>query len=64
VRADYAENGDLALAVNLQGTNPDVEKGRAIVYNLTINENVLVLLESLRAQNAIIDRVERGILKK
>ncbi len=64
IRADYAENGDLALAVNLQGTNPDVEKGRAIVYNLTINENVLVLLESLRAQNAIIDRVERGILKK
>ncbi|MCZ6853609.1 MAG: YdbH domain-containing protein, partial [Gammaproteobacteria bacterium] len=28
VSADYAENGDLALTVNLQGTNPEVEKGR------------------------------------
>ena len=62
VNADYAENGDLALAVKLQGTNPDVEKGRPIVYNLTINENVPVLLESLRAQRAIVDRVEQKVL--
>ena len=62
VDADYTENGDLALVVKLQGTNPEVEKGRAIVYNLTINENVLVLLESLRAPRAIIDKVEDKVL--
>jgi len=62
VSADYAENGDLSLTVNLQGTNPEVEKGRPIVYNLTINENIPALLESLRAQRGIIDRIERKIL--
>ncbi|MCZ6619243.1 MAG: YdbH domain-containing protein, partial [Gammaproteobacteria bacterium] len=64
VNADYAENGDLTLVVHLRGTNPEVEKGRPIVYNLTINENVPVLLESLRAQRAIIDRIENKVLNR
>ena len=63
VSADYAENGDLALTVKLQGTNPEVEKGRPIVYNLTINENIPVLLQSLRAQRGIINAIERKVLK-
>jgi hypothetical protein len=61
--AQYAENGDLDLAVSLQGSNPEVENGRPILYNLNIHENVPVLLESLRVQDAITNRLERRVLK-
>jgi len=61
VTADFAENGDLSIAVHLQGMNPEVENGRPILYNLTISENVPVLLESLRAQHAITDRLKSRI---
>jgi hypothetical protein len=62
--ADYADNGDLALAVGLRGSNPTVEKGRSIQYNLTINENLFALMDSLRAQRVITDRVERQVIDK
>lgn len=64
VTANYADNGDLALAVALRGRNPSVEKGRAIHYNLTINENVHALLEALRAQSEVTDRIERKVQEK
>ncbi|MEZ5557976.1 MAG: YdbH domain-containing protein [Pseudomonadales bacterium] len=58
---DYAENGDLALAVHLEGRNPAVEKGRAIHYNLGINQNLPLLLESLRLQDRVTSAVERKV---
>ena len=60
---DYAENGDLALAVKLLGSNPDVEKGRQIRYNLNVSENIPALLRSLKAQHALTDQVERRVRK-
>lgn len=59
--ADFAANGELALAVKLHGRNPAVEKGRAIHYNLNITENVYDLLESLRAQRTVTDSVTRKV---
>ena len=59
--ADFAENGDLNIAVHLQGMNPEVENGRPILYNLTISENIPVLLESLRAQHTITDRLKSRV---
>jgi hypothetical protein len=58
---DYQENGDLALGVRLEGRNPAVEKGRRIVYNLNVTENVPVLLESLRLQEAFTRRIEQRV---
>jgi hypothetical protein len=58
---DYAENGDLQLAVRLRGRNPDVEGGRPIHYNLNINENVPLLLKSLRLQDQVTREVERRV---
>lgn len=55
---NYAANGDLQLAVHLKGRNPAVEDGRPIHYNLNINENVPVLLESLRLQDQVTERIE------
>jgi hypothetical protein len=56
---DYTADGDLSLGVRLRGRNPDVEGGRPIHYNLNVQENVPVLLESLRLQRRVTEGVER-----
>ncbi len=53
-----AADGALALAVRLRGANPAVEEGRAIAFNLNVNENLRALLESLRAAERITNQVE------
>ena len=58
---EYSEDGELKLAIALQGSNPEVENGRPIHYNLNITENVLVLLRSLRAQRVVTDSLERRV---
>ncbi|MEQ8484973.1 MAG: YdbH domain-containing protein [Pseudomonadales bacterium] len=58
---DYAASGDLTLAVQLKGRNPEVESGRPIHYNLTLRENVPVLLESLRLQDRVTEGIERRV---
>jgi hypothetical protein len=58
---DYAASGDLTLAVQLKGRNPEVESGRPIHYNLTLRENVPVLLESLRLQGRVTEGIERRV---
>jgi len=57
---DYSEAGDLELAVRLEGRNPEVEGGRPIHYNLTVTENIPMLLRSLRLE----DQVTRGIERR
>lgn len=57
----YTTAGDLTLAVHLQGRNPDIERGRPIHYNLTVNENLPVLLESLRLERRLTEGIERRL---
>ena len=54
-----AADGALTLAVRLRGANPAVEEGRAIAFNLNLNENLTALLESLRAADSITNQVEQ-----
>jgi hypothetical protein len=63
-QADYQPDGQLALRIELRGNNPGYENGRPIEFNLNIEENVLKLLQSLRAAGGISDRVEKGIWRK
>lgn len=58
---DYAADGDLTLAVHLQGRNPAIERGRPIHYNVTVNQNLPVLLESLRLQEGVTRSIERRL---
>jgi hypothetical protein len=60
--ADLVHNGDLQLAVSLQGSNPAVEKGRPIHYNLNISENIFSLMQALSAQSGITTDIERRVL--
>lgn len=58
-RVDYAEDGTLTLAVNLLGSNPDIEGGRPIQLNLNVTQNLLQLLQSLRLSEDIERELQR-----
>lgn len=55
---DYRPDGELLLAMQLQGRNPDMNNGQRINLNLTLSDNIPVLLESLQARRAIEDILE------
>lgn len=52
---DYTPDGELLLAMQLRGNNPDMNGGQAINLNLNISDNIPTLLKSLRAGRAIED---------
>ena len=58
---DYDVDGNLALAVHLQGRNPAIEGGRPIHYNVNVTENLPVLLRSLRLEREVTRSVERRL---
>tara|TARA_Y100001934_G_scaffold282529_1_gene396709 strand:- start:2139 stop:4268 length:2130 start_codon:yes stop_codon:yes gene_type:complete len=61
VGVNYAADGDLLLAVRLEGRNPSIEGGRPIHYNLNVTENVPALLKSLQLSDEVELRVERRL---
>jgi len=61
---DYLPNGDLALAVQLQGTNPDSNSGQRINLNLNISDNIPTLLRSLQAGRTITEAVEQQLQRR
>ncbi len=58
-RVDYTEDGTLTLAVNLLGSNPEIEGGRPIQLNLNVTQNLLTLLQSLRLSENIERELQR-----
>ncbi len=56
---DYAKNGELLLAVHLQGQNPDMNKGQRINLNLNLSDNIPALLKSLQATRVIEDFLQK-----
>ncbi|MGX2040214.1 intermembrane phospholipid transport protein YdbH family protein [Methylocaldum sp. MU1018] len=64
VNADSTPAGDLALRVGLRGHNPDWQSDRPIHLNLNLQENVLMLLRSLRVADDLTDRMNRQIQER
>ncbi len=60
-QVEYAQSGDLALKVSLQGRNPDLEEQRPFLFNLNITENIPTLLKSLQLTQEISDDLDRRI---
>jgi hypothetical protein len=56
-RVTYAPDGALQLGVLLEGSNPAIEDGRAIRFNLNLTENVHDLLASLRLADRVGEQV-------
>lgn len=61
---DYSAGGDLKTRVRLEGSSPNVENGRPIHFNLTITENIPVLLQSLQASDAFTERVQQKLSRE
>src|SRR5690606_18707206 len=61
VQGDYAESGDMTLAVALKGRNPEARETPPVNFNMTIRQNIPELLRSLQLSSVISDRVEKRI---
>lgn len=57
----YREDGFLQLAARLEGRNPDMKKTPPIHFNLTVQENVPVLLKSLRLVQDIEESLKQRV---
>lgn len=55
---NYQPDGALKLDLQFKGKNPDFFDGQATHFNLSLNYNLLDLLESLRISQDIVERVE------
>lgn len=55
--ADATPNGDLELRVALQGRNPDWQGGRPVYLNVNLQENIPMLLRSLRFAETLGEQV-------
>ncbi|TLS74043.1 hypothetical protein FE236_12015 [Mariprofundus erugo] len=64
VAMDYAADGRLLMQVHLAGNNPAYANGRAVEFNLNLEENVLRLLESLRVAGDISRKVDERLQKR
>ena len=60
VTLDYSATGNLTAKTALQGHNPNFEQGREIHFNLSIEENIGTLLESLRMGDTVEKKVQNG----
>ncbi len=56
---DYSEEGVMVANIALKGSNPEVQSGREIHLNLSLQENVATLLRSLRLGDDIADQFEQ-----
>jgi hypothetical protein len=60
----YTEEGDLLLAMRLEGVNPKMDPNQPVVLNLNVENNVPQMLRSLQATRSIQDIFERRLNEK
>lgn len=59
----YDKDGDLVLKMRLNGRNPDIQGGRTVVLNLSIENNVPQMLRSLQATRAVEEILDKRVRK-
>jgi hypothetical protein len=58
---EYAASGDLVLKTEIRGRNPELDRTRPVHLNLTVEDNILTLMRSLRAGDRITEWLGRRI---
>lgn len=58
---DYTPDGDVEISMRIQGYNPSMNDGQRINLNLTLSDNLPVLLRSLQAGRTIEDMLEEQL---
>lgn len=61
MQVDYVPSGDLSLATQFKGSNPDWQQGRAVNFNLNLNQNVPALLAGMQLSQNISEKLEQRI---
>ena len=57
----YSHSGKLMLALQLQGSNPEVQQGRAINLNINLEEDLPAMLASLQLANKLNDTLTKRV---
>ncbi|MFC3607468.1 intermembrane phospholipid transport protein YdbH family protein [Stutzerimonas tarimensis] len=60
----YDENGLLQLGLRLHGTNPDLERGRPINFNINLEEDIPALLTSLQLSDRVSEIIQRRVQER
>jgi hypothetical protein len=60
-RVDLDREGGLVLGLALEGFNPDRYEGRAVRFNINLEQDVDPLLQSLRLSGKLIEEIERKL---
>lgn len=61
---DYQQTGELNMKVQLQGRNPQWQKGQPVHLNLNVEQNILTLLRSLQLSEDISSRMQKHYEKQ
>ena len=54
---DYLPDGQMLAKTSLKGANPEYQDGREVHLNLSLEENILVLLQSLRLGSELAEQI-------
>ncbi|WP_462378821.1 intermembrane phospholipid transport YdbH family protein [Pseudomonas sp. Marseille-QA0892] len=61
---DYRQDGTLLLALRLEGSNPSIEKGRQINFNVNLEEDIPALLTSLQLTDRVSETIQRRVQER
>lgn len=64
IGVQYVEDGTLHLTAKAAGQNPDWQQGRPIDFNLTVQENIPALLQSLQIVQGIEQSIEQRLQRR
>lgn len=56
---DYRADGELLLAVRMEGLSPELNQGQRINLNLNVSDDIPALLQSLQAGRSVTDALQR-----
>jgi len=61
---DYDKDGKLTLGLALKGSNPELENGRAVELNVTLEEDLPALIKGLQLSNSLNDVIRKRVQQK
>lgn len=60
----YSKEGQLLLALKLEGSNPDFEKGRAVNFSINLEENLPAMITSLQLSGQVSELVKKRVQQR
>ena len=60
-RVELDREGNLTMGLSLEGSNPNHFEGRAVRFNINVEQNLDPLLQSLRLSDRLVQEIEQRI---